>query len=482
MNPTAYSTESLKTLSRTELVRLAKNLGVKSEEGKTIPHSKSAFLIEAIAKLDPATEAAAEVVTDVAPSEPVIEATAIPEEPAVTLSDDNVVQVKFGETKTPEAPKTSSSNGLFKVSRKIFQRQLAAVGRIVDNAASMTLLRCVLIGFRNGHVTVEGTNLDAYVSTDVHGETDGEFEIAIRLSLLAKFVSKCSSEFLMAEVSGCVLRISDAENKTEIHGIPAGEWITRPTPLEKEVLTISAKRFAQVIADTLPCVSTDETRYIINGVLLDTTADTPVMVATDGRRLVRADLGAELVQTEDKFIIPSKTAQALRFGMPLDGNATVFTRSGVNRLCVKAESTGMAYQASFKCVEGNYPKYSEVIPKDLAKRPAFKVLKEDLNSTLGRILVVSEEGNRGSSIKLVLNGTGISIAAANADVGQGNELVPAVGPAGKEIQIAMSGVYIRDTIAPWSDEKLTLTVVDQNSPMVICGNERFAVIMPVRMS
>lgn len=460
---TAHTSESLNSLSRKALIAVAVELSIEK------PHNtKSADLVEKILAAQPAP--------------------AVDEQPVEAAVADNVVAFPGTEAQQTEIPAVSApaaapvSHGIFKVNRKTFQRQLAAAAKIAGASKTMPVLSCVLLDFQSGVLAVEANDLSNHLRTEATAETTGAHRVAIPHGVLSKFVARCSSEFLMAEAVGDKLVISDLENRTEIMGIPDSEWPANHPLAAEPVLTIAGKQLARVVAETLPFASTDETRYVLNGVALD--LEHGVAVATDGRRLCRSGIGAESIASlKAVLIVPSHACSVLAASVPQDATVEVLTNAGRNVLHVCAQTVGFVYRLTARLVDANFPAYRGVIP-DVAKFGGqFELNREELDAALGRLLVVANANGQGSAVKFELGESALVLNAVNTTVGEGKEQVSVRCESGAAPRlVAVNGEYFSAITRAWADDKLTVNINDEVSPIIVRAGDKLAVVMPVRLA
>ena len=463
--------QALANMPRKALIEVAIEAGISKPHG-----TKSTVLIEAIIAAKTAVET---------PVVPVAESEAIEVVATETVAD-NVVPFDDAPPEQTEIPQTvepAISHGLFKVNRKVFQRQLAAAARVVAGNRSMPVLSCVLLDFHDGKLAVHATDLSNYVITETQAETNGAHVLAVPHAVLSKFVARCGSEFLMSEVIGSKLVISDLENRTEIMGIPESEWPPARQMNGEKLFEVGAKELVRVLGETIKAASTDETRYILNGLALDT--KNLAVVATDGRRLIRTPLAVDIAtKVENVLILPTHAATILLGGIPQDANAVVTINEARNLLRFRTENTGLTFTHDAKLVEGTFPNYVQVIPKiDKGFGGEFEVTRSELSNALGRLLVVAEATQKSPTIKMEFTSTGLLMNAANVSVGTGKEQITARSPMDMgTFNIGLNGVYIAEIINSWGDDKITIHVKDEVSPMLLLAGGKVAVVMPVRLS
>ena len=230
--------ESLAAIGRSKLIQLAIENGVPSASAYS---TKSAVLIDLIIAKTSASVAVADAPLEVE-SSPVA---------------DNIVPFGIEPVQTElkaDATKKAVSVGIFKLNRKVFQGQLNAAVKVIDRNASMPILKNVCLSFGAGRMRVDGTNLDVYISTESPIESDGEAQLSVPAHLLTKFVSKCSSEFMMVEVfDSHLFVISDMANRTELMGIDAKEFPAFPFKASSSLFTIDGKNLVRAMNDAEKC-------------------------------------------------------------------------------------------------------------------------------------------------------------------------------------------------------------------------------------
>lgn len=459
-----HSKETLAALDRRSLIQTA--ISTKAATPSQAYSTKSVILIDLIMAKQSGGCVAVEVVEPETSAPTII---AVPTQTEITVAE--VVEPK------------SAGLGLFKVRRKDFQRQLATVSR-VPVGGSLAILKCVLISFGAGRLRVEASSLDAFVATTIAAETDGEGQVAVPFSVLSKFVAACTGEHLMAElVSKFSLRLFDTANKTEIRGLGCDDFPAAPALVGSTLMKIQGARLSKIIGDTIKCASTDANRYILNGIAFDTSNGVNVVVSTDGRRLCRVAIGATEVTPPAKdvrrvSILPLKIAEIVAAGIPADAEVTIMQGDSQALWRLSAEANGFAYQATVKLVDGNFPFYTQVIPRETGS--SFEINSAALLSCIQRLEVVLSE--KSNTIKMQFSQGKLRVDAASADVGAGTEPIDANGDKSVEMFVGLNPKYIREVVSSWKCETFTLSVRDETSPILLSSEDRLAVIMPCRLS
>jgi DNA polymerase-3 subunit beta len=263
-------------------------------------------------------------------------------------------------------------------------------------------------------------------------------------------------------------------------GISADEYPVFPTYTTTDFMKIDASVLSEMIEKTIYSVSTDETRYHLNGVYFEFQGDgrdVYRMVATDGHRLSMVDR-----KTEGKMkgmpsqgvIIPRKGLYEIRkvldtvngqFEMAIEGS----------QLIVRHNSTVLMV----RLIEGKYPNYQQLIPQNL-KRLA-KVNREMLLASLKRVSLLSNQKYKG--VTLTLNDGRMEISSNNPELGDAKEEIE-VNYEGQELKIGFNARYILDVLGSFEDTEVDLHLNDQLSPGLMRPHSDAnytCVVMPMRI-
>src|SRR6266850_684486 len=160
-------------------------------------------------------------------------------------------------------------------------------------------------------------------------------------------------------------------------------------------------------------ISTDETRYVLNGLLFSLKENKLTLVATDGRRLAMVDIELEIPRSQEAdIIVPTKAVTELQRLLTDDGDVKISVSSG--QIAFDLNKTLLVS----KLIEGNYPNYKQVIPAEAKERITLE--RETFLNSLRRVsLLASEKSN---SIKLNFSKNNIDITANTPEVGCANHL------------------------------------------------------------
>ena len=371
-----------------------------------------------------------------------------------------------------------------KLKRDYFTNGLAQVLGIVGAKATMPILSNVLIESGQDSISLTTTNLDVGIRCKIKAEVKEGGAVTLPVKRLAGIVRELPNVDVTMEVSkNHQVTLSSGGSTFRIMGIGKDEFPPLPEFADEKAHALEQAELATMLKSIAYAQSSDETRYILNGVYFNFKDGKLTLVATDGRRL--ATVSKEMNVPADAagaIILPAKTVGELM--RLLDKGTTAKINFNDRRAAFQIEtdkdSSGLIEHVYLysKVVEGNYPNYSQVIPKETHQR--IKLERELFLQCVHRAgLVCSEKSN---SVKIKLTTNLLEIRAQSPDFGEAHESM-AIGYEGPELQVAFNPEFLIDPLRSLVKDDVFFEVKDEVSPGVFKTLENFVcVIMPVRLS
>ena len=256
-----------------------------------------------------------------------------------------------------------------------------------------------------------------------------------------------------------------------------------PEFADEKAVALEQEELATMLKSVSYAQSSDETRYILNGVYFNFRDDKLTLVATDGRRLALTSKDLTTPEGAGSIILPAKTvAELVRM---LDKGTKVRLAVSEKRSAFqigtdKVGDNGLIdniYLFS-KVVDGNYPNYNQVVPKETHQR--IKLERELFLQCVHRAALVTSE--KSNSVKLKLSNNLLEITASSPDFGDAHESM-AIEYSGPELQVAFNPQFVIDPLRALNKDQVFFELKDEVSPGVFKTLESFlCVIMPVRLS
>jgi DNA polymerase-3 subunit beta len=372
----------------------------------------------------------------------------------------------------------------FKINRDHFANGLAQVLNVVGSKATMPILSNVLIEAEKDQISLSTTNLDLGIRCKIKAEIKEGGSVTLPVKRLATIVRELPSVDVTFDGSpNHQVKLTSGGSTFKIMGIGKDEFPPLPEFGDEKAYTLDQSELVSMLRSVSYAQSTDETRYILNGVYFNFRDEKLTLVATDGRRLALIAKEMEVpAANAGAIILPAKTVSELN--RLLDKGTKVKInfneRRAAFQISTDKDTSGLidhVYLYS-KVVEGNYPNYQQVVPKETHQR--IKLERELLLQCVHRTqLICSEKAN---SVKIKISSNLLEIFAASSDFGEAHESM-AIGYNGPDLQVAFNPAFLMDPLKALTKDEVFFEVKDEVSPGVFKTLESFiCVIMPVRLS
>ncbi len=365
------------------------------------------------------------------------------------------------------------------ISKEQLINGLQAVQSVVSNRTTLPILANVLLRADGNRLELTATDLDVTVCSTVEAQVKqpGSTTVPVkRLFSIARELGNPEIELEVDEKHMCSVRSGPSFYR--INGLAAEEFPPLPKFKEDKKVMLTQETVRNMLKKTSFAVSTDETRYVLNGIFFSLKEHKLTMVATDGRRLALVD---EEVDVDEKsygeFIVPAKAVNELNRLMQDKGNVEIKYAENQAAFSLQDEK-GVNVLVITKLIEGNYPNYRQVIPGEARERIALA--REEFLHALRRAEIMTSE--KANSVKLAFGKNQLAITANSPDVGEASETI-AINYKGKEMAIAFNPRYLIDPLNALPNEEVFFELIDELSPGVLKINGPFLyVVMPMRLS
>jgi DNA polymerase-3 subunit beta len=366
----------------------------------------------------------------------------------------------------------------FSITRENFQQGLASVVATIPARTTLPVLSNILIEAEDEGVRVSGTDLDISVSVAVPAEVEEGGALTVPAKKLQELARELPEQPIHVTTRGERFELVCGKASFKLNGLAREEFPTFPEVDFGAGWTVDGSRLAGMIGRTSFAVSTEESRPILNGVLWQLRPDASTMVATNGHRLARIRVpGTNEGTPEDDIIIPPKAlAQVDRL---LGQQKEVQAARTENHLGFQAGGT----KVFTRIIEGPYPNYEQVIPKDNDK--VARIDKENLARALRRMAVVASDQTH--RVRLSFNGPILRFAVETPDLGEAHEDLD-VDYRGEPLDIGFNANYLLEVLRFMSTEEVKMTFKGPERATTIepasagdDGADYLCLVMPLRL-
>jgi len=356
---------------------------------------------------------------------------------------------------------------------------LQAVQNVVSTRTTLPILSNVLMHAEADHLEFTATDLDVTVACKVEAKVKKGGSTTVPVKKLFGIIRELGGNEIDIETDEKnVTTIRCNASFYKINGLGADEFPPLPKFKDDKKVSLSQEIVKAMMRKTSFAVSTDESRYVLNGIFISLKDHKMTMVATDGRRLALVDEEVEIAEkSSGEFIIPAKAVNEMNRLLQDKGDVEI--RFGENQASFALkDDKGFSVLVITKLIEGNYPNYRQVIPGEVKERVPLG--REEFLQALRRAEIMTSE--KANSVKLTFGKNNLTITANSPEVGEARETL-AVNYKGKEIAIAFNPRYLIDPLNSLTEDEVFFELIDELSPGVLKINGPFLyVVMPMRLS
>jgi DNA polymerase-3 subunit beta len=370
----------------------------------------------------------------------------------------------------------------FKVAKDKLLDGLQVVQNVVSTRTTLPILSNVLVRTTSDGVQLVTTDLDVGVSCEVEAEIGQAGATTLPARRLFAIIRELPAADIDVEVDAKnVASIRCGSSFFKILGLSEDEFPPLPKVDGAKAIKLDQAVLKNMLRKTAYAISTDETRYVLNGIFMSFKDDKLTVVATDGRRLALVEHDVELPRgTTAELILPTKAVSELQRLLVDKGTAQISlmeNQVAINLLPPPQDGKRGIVLVS-KLIEGSFPNYRQVIPTETKER--IGVERESLLSALHRAALLTSE--KSNSVKLTFAKNTLSLTVNSPDVGEARETLP-VEYKGKELSVAFNPQFLMDPLRNLDADEVFMELTDELSPGVVKVNEPFLyVVMPMRMS
>ncbi|MDH3335672.1 MAG: DNA polymerase III subunit beta [Rhodospirillaceae bacterium] len=367
------------------------------------------------------------------------------------------------------------------IERSALLKSLGHVQNVVERRNTIPILSNVKISARDGKLSLNATDMDLDIIDDTDAVVSQPGETTAPAHTLYEIVRKLpdgSEVEIDASTDDGKLTLRSGRSRFSLSSISSSEFPVMSGGDMPSSFSISAVQLKELIERTRFAISTEETRYYLNGIYLhEAVGEGPVLraVATDGHRLASADIvlpkGAKGMPG---VIVPRKTVGELHKLIEETEGEIMISLSGSK---IQFSFDGVVLTS--KLIDGTFPDYERVIPSGNDKE--LVVGRKQFADSVDRVSAISTEKSR--AVKMTLDGKSLVLSASSPESGSATDELE-TGYTGDKLEIGFNSAYLLEITRQIEGDNMTLTMSDAASPTIIReegDNSALYVLMPMRV-
>ncbi len=369
----------------------------------------------------------------------------------------------------------------FKIDSANFFKTLTHLQGIVDKKNSLPILSNILIEASGNELTLSSTDMDISIVEKIDCNVLEEGATTINSQILYDIVRKIedNSEIEIISNNGKLLTLRANGSRFSLACLPKEDFPIIDQNNSGANIKINSKIMFKLIDKTKFAISNEETRYFLNGLYFNINKEQNknivTIVGTDGHRLAKFSHYIEdNIDEVSGVIIPKKTIYELS-KLLSERDQSVLISISSNKIIFTIDNIIFIS----KLIDGSFPDYKRVIPKDNLN--ILKVNREILLSAVDRVSTIANEKSPVIKFKLLQNV--LNLNTINNESSTASEDLK-INYNGDDIEIGFNSKYIMDIVNNLEDEEISINLKDNTSPIIATENSNsnlVYVLMPMRV-
>ena len=361
-------------------------------------------------------------------------------------------------------------------------KSLNHVHRVVERRNTIPILSNVLLSAEGASLEMKATDLDLEVTEATPAKVERGGATTVPAHLLYDIVRKLADGaevMLKTDEDGNAMTVTSGRSSFRLQCLPQSDFPELSAGSFSHIFRLDSVALKGLIEKTQFAISTEETRYYLNGIFLHTHEAGGKLklrsVATDGHRLARAEIDAPPgSEGMPGVIIPRKTVRKLQ-KLVDDPDVAVTTELSDTKIRFTIGSVIL----TSKLIDGTFPDYQRVIPTGNDKK--LIIDRQSFAAAVDRVSTISSE--RGRAVKMSINDGQLTLAVTNPDSGSATEEL-AADYSSDPIEIGFNAKYLLDVAAQLTGSEAKFMLADAGSPTLIhdvADETALYVLMPMRV-
>ncbi|MEO5347445.1 MAG: DNA polymerase III subunit beta [Magnetococcus sp. YQC-9] len=371
----------------------------------------------------------------------------------------------------------------FFIDRDPFLKVLARIQTVVERRNTMPILGNALLEVADGRLTVSATDLEVSLRTVTPVEVMVEGALTVGARVLFDVVKELPAKSIRLRKEGERLQLTCDRARFDLATLPAAQFPRIPDADGEFRLALTREQLIGMLERTQFAMSTDETRYVLNGIFMQVTAATESdqpgrirMVATDTHRMAMVEQPLDYPVLDNReVILPKKSIHEIRKLLEEDDAAPELIFGETYAQVIKPDLTLVS-----KVVQGRFPDWRRVVPTGNTVR--LTTAREAFQQVVRRISTLSHEKSLG--VRLMIEESRMRIETANPEQEEAEEEMAVTFDGPKPLTIGFNARYLREILTVMSGETAQFALKDDESPVLVYDPERgdaLFVLMPMRV-
>lgn len=365
-----------------------------------------------------------------------------------------------------------------------FEEALEVCGKIIQKTTTLPILQNLLFKTEKNFLKISSTNLESGVCSWVLAKVEKEGEFCGPTKPLIQSISFFPKDSaIILEKENNILNLKSKEINLQIVGVESEEFPIIPQPKEEKIIYLPPQPLLESLASIIKIPTISSARPEISGILFSFSGSNLKLVATDSFRLAEKKINLKTSFPEkNSFILPQNSAREIIqiFSKEKEEIKLYLSPNQIWLETYLQEVSHPKIQYTCRLIEGDYPEYEEIIPKNFECQ--VMIQKEEFLKNLKVAAIFAPKSNE---VKLILDPEKNEILIQSEAQGLGKyQGKVKTKIKGKKLEISFNWKFLYDGISEISSSQFSMNFTNQEGPVLIRGEgeDYIYLVMPIKTS
>jgi len=360
------------------------------------------------------------------------------------------------------------------VSRPELANLIGKIQSVVSSKPAIPILANVLIQVQNSTLTISATDLTVSMKAEMSADVQEEGAITLPARRFFQLVRELTTPEIELTVNADeIVYVQAGSSQFRLNGISSHEFPTFPDLTQGEQFLMTPNEFKEMLSKSVFAAAKEDSRHVLNGVLMMIENSNATFIGTDGKRLAKVNTSVEVSpEHTSRSLIPLKAVEEIVKTIDSDEMIKISLMS--DKIGIETDSTTLIT----KLLSGAYPDVERVIPKD--NPHSLTLHREELMSLLKQVALFTTD--KSHSVHFKLSPGELTLTANSSEIGEGKVSMP-VDYSGEPFEIAFNPFFFHDILRHCKDETVNFGISNPHNPGLITDSTTANfVIMPMRLA
>ncbi len=360
------------------------------------------------------------------------------------------------------------------ISRPELANLIGKIQSVVSSKPAIPILANVLIEAKNGILTISATDLTVSMRAQIEASIFEEGTITLPARRFFQLIRELTApEIEISANADEIAYVQAGTSQFRLNGINSSEFPSFPDLNQGDHFEMAPDAFKEMLSKSVFAAAREDSRHVLNGVLMVIENSNATFIGTDGKRLARVNTFVDVnPEHKNSYLIPLKAVEEIV--KSIDGDEAVKVSLMNDKIGIESGPTVMIT----KLLSGDYPNIERVIPKESTHK--LTLHREELMTLLKQVALFTTD--KSHSVQFSLSPGELTLTATSSEIGDGKVSMP-VDYSEEAFDIAFNPFFFHDILRHCKDETVNFAITNPHNPGLITDSTTANfVIMPMRLA